>query len=184
MRLPEANGGGCGLLRGRRGHDAGVWGRGRRSWARGSVELGDEPLRLGRHAVEDDLGDDLQLLEWPATIGVRWGMEELLSSGLNREEKVAGRWSLARPVEDGDLRQGSSGSWIERGHAGRMDPKGYTGWVAAEITEMVGGSRLAGFLDRERSQGGRRGVGWLLEEKDGGCRAAAAEGFGGWMGQG
>mgnify|MGYP006922919949 CR=1 FL=1 len=81
-----------------------------RSRARGSVELGDEPLRSGRHAVEDDWGDDLQLLEWPATIGARWGMEELLSSGSNRKEKAAGPWLLMRPVEDGGLRQGSSGS--------------------------------------------------------------------------
>ena len=33
-----------------------------RSWERGSVELGDEPLRSGRHEVEDDWGDDLQLV--------------------------------------------------------------------------------------------------------------------------
>ena len=43
---------------------------------------------------------------------------------------------------------------------------------------------VGGFLDRERSQGRRQGVGWLREEKEGGCRAAAAEGFGGWMGEG
>ena len=33
-----------------------------RSRARCSVELGDEPLRSGRHEVEDDWGDDLQLV--------------------------------------------------------------------------------------------------------------------------
>ena len=48
-----------------------------------------------------------------------------------------------------------------------MDPKGYTGWVAAEITEMVGGSRLAGSdlggslerreLDDSRRRDGTRG---------------------------
>ena len=48
-------------------------------------------------------------------------MEELLSSGSNRKEKAAGRWSPTRPVEDVGFRQGSSGSWIERG-AGKRAP--------------------------------------------------------------
>ena len=51
--------------------------------------------------------------------GAGWGMEELLSSGWNWKKKAAGRWSLTRPVEDVGFRQGSSGSWIERGAGNR-----------------------------------------------------------------
>ena len=65
----------------------------------------------------------LLLFGWPATIGARWGMEELLSSRSNMEEEAAGRWSPARPVVDGGLRQGSSVSWIERGRE-KDGPKG------------------------------------------------------------
>ena len=37
---------------------------------------------------------ELLLRGWPAAIGARRSMEELLSSGSNRKEKAAGRWLL------------------------------------------------------------------------------------------
>ena len=74
--------------------------------------------------------------------GVGWGMEELLSSGSNRKEKAAGRWLLTRPVEDGGLRQGSSGSWSERGRgkdgSEGMHSLGGSGKIPRKVEDQVG----------------------------------------------
>ena len=94
MRLPEANGGGCGLLCGRRGHDAGVWGRGRRSRARGSVELGVEPLRSGRHEIEDDWG--LRRAGCPGRGARASSAREVLRGGAPVVVLARARWRGAR----------------------------------------------------------------------------------------